>query len=266
MAEDGNPVPAKIPPKLVIRPENGSAPAPVAGSASAEPPKTIRLQSDSAVPTGGLSKKETTKIPLADTAAPAPSSEPRTIRLRADASRPPAMAPAPAGQSPATPDGGAEKRRTAKISLEAALGPSPVDAPRTIRLKKPSEAGTVRVGDSSKPKRDTAPITAAEPAAASAEPADTRKKTIKIRRPGAAPGVVVVEEGGTEVEVAGVGGVDRPHWVFLVSSIAATLVTCVLTYCLTAQVCGPNSSLTQLSYGAPSLNLPWPGKILGPNQ
>jgi hypothetical protein len=253
----------KIPPKLVIRPENGSSPAAAGGTPATEAPKTVRLKPSPALPTGSAAKKETAKIPLAEALLPG-AGEPRTIRLRPDTARPPAATPAVV-PTPALADGGAEKRRTAKISLEAALGPSPDEAPRTIRLKKPSEAGTVRVGAAQKPKTDTAPIGAlgSEPVP---ETVDTRKKTIKVRRPGGATGVVVVEEGGASaVEFQAGGGEDRPHWFFLVTSIAAVLVTCVLAYCLSAQAFGPNASMTQLSYGAQNICLSWPGRI-GPGQ
>jgi len=55
--------------------------------------------------------------------------------------------------------------------------------------------------------------------------------------------------------------VDHAHWFFIVTGCAATIITGVLVYVLTAQAFGPNISLTELSYGAPDMELPWPGRI-----
>jgi len=55
--------------------------------------------------------------------------------------------------------------------------------------------------------------------------------------------------------------VDRAHWFFIVTGCAATIITGVLVYVLAAQVFGPNISLSELSYGAPDMELPWPGRI-----
>ena len=43
--------------------------------------------------------------------------------------------------------------------------------------------------------------------------------------------------------------------------VAAMLVISLTIYMFAAQAFGPNVSLTRLSYGAPGLDLPWPGKL-----
>lgn len=288
--ENGQP---EVPPKLVIKPQG-------APSGDEEMPRTIKMkpivlstpgQEAPAADAAPQSKTETSRISL-DAALPSGSGGggSDTIKVRPAASplsvspqKPTVVSPA-AGSAPAGADDlTAEKRKTSRISLEAALASEPAvsgsEGPKTIRLKRPSEAATVKVGQSSPPKSETSPIPA-EPPPTLNKTADiggqmdvpeptvaTRKKTIRVKRPSRSPGVKTTPE-IMRTEGAGVPGVeeaapvvDSPNWFFVVSSVAAILVAGVLIYLLTAQAFGPNVSLTRLSYGAPELNLAWPGKV-----
>lgn len=258
MAETNSNTPdQRIPPKLVIQPQGGAQPKPPEQAAPVAP------------------KKQTTRIPLEAATPPAPGEMPKTIRLKPAAFAPTVKVPPPPTVVPTPPlsaltaaEAAAEKRKTSRISLEAALTPEAGEGPKTIRLKKPAEAGALKVSEA--PKKQTTPIAkpAEEEPAAEAEPADaTRRKTIRVKRPIGTRGIEMGAEIARPGEEPAAGGFapageDRPHWFFLASAIAASLVACVLIYNLCAQAFGPNVSLTQLSYGAPSMDLPWPGKIL----
>jgi hypothetical protein len=168
-------------------------------------------------------------------------------------------APATAPRSPAPEKEADEKRRTAKISLEAALAASETDGPRTIRLRRPSDAP---VGETVRTKSGEAPDQTA-----SADTNETGKKTIRIKRTPTAPGVEVASDlatGAAPIGMVSVRVADRPHWAFLVTAIAATLVVAVNLYVLASQAFGPDVCGTQLSYGVQDLSLPWPGKTLPP--
>jgi len=201
-----------------------------------------------------------------------------------------------------TPASDDEKRKTSRISLEAALGgarqgeaPAPAQggAPKTIRLKKPTEAPTVKAvgvpGEPVKAKtaemdkvlRKTANLDG-EADAAPAGPSPTRKKTIRVKRPTQRPAVkrgkasaaaepdaaAAPDAAAQPVTAAAPEAVpaaapsDEPNIVFSLGAVAAILVTFLVIYVLACQVFGPNSSLTKLSYALPELDLAWPGKII----
>lgn len=231
-------------------------------------------------------KSETSRIPLeAATAMPVlgnaqSPTAPKTIRIKPTASQ--------TAQISLAGLGGDEKRKTSRISLEAALADgAKSDAsdagPKTIKLKRPTEPA-VKIGGSTP--SQTAPP--AEPSALNktsqlddaAEPEDgptpTRRRTIKVKRPTQSPGrAPVVARSGPpseaepgEDEDEAVAGreeaapvEDQPHLIFSLVTIAAILVVCVTVYMLMAQTFGMNVSLTQLSYGAPQFDLGWPGKL-----
>ncbi len=127
------------------------------------------------VPTasGGAAKKDTSKIPL-DAAIATPTvggpKKPKTIRIK-----PTVPSAATAGGPPKD-----AKRETSRISLEAALGgdEGAPDAPRTIKLKRPSEAPTVKAKP--KPMSQTAQL---DVPAEETKGSPTQKKTIKVKRP-----------------------------------------------------------------------------------
>lgn len=292
-------------------------------------PKPLQAKPATTALSGGLSSKnETSKIPLeaarAMTEDELATTAPKTIRIRPTAAvsaaapatirvAKPAGQPAPsaASPSPAPPPATAklagaasydEKRKTSRISLEAALGgarkaeaPGAPEggAPKTIRLKRPTEAATVKaVGAPGEPVnaktaeldkvlRKTAQLDE-EAEAVAAGPSPTRRKTIRVKRPTQRPAVkggkkvVVSQEAGV---IAGPDGAaapamapapetipaaapsDEPGIVFSLGAVAAILVTFLVIYVLACQAFGPNSSLTKLSYALPELDLAWPGKI-----
>ena len=150
----------------------------------------------------------------------------RTVRLKPITAPPPVTAPpsitAPIPGADPIPDGPrpptpaqvqAAKSKTSRISLEQAISmdsqtprstqhvepatvlsaPAPAGAPRTIRLKRPTEMPTLKVNavppPSSLPGAETpavAPLPQT-PAAAAEDPDSsvTQKRTLKVRRPGA---------------------------------------------------------------------------------
>lgn len=286
---DNKPSPKKVTSRIPLDAATPPTPAAPKKETSRIPPSGVG--SDAPTPQGIL-KKSTARIPLgaapgaaaapgapatpaaaaapgAPTAPAAPGAPgvpggPKTIRIK------PAVSPAtikvarPIVPSAMPPPGPAdvltaEKRRTARISLDEAMTaeaePAADDAaPRTVRLKKPGEVPTVKV-------REAAPEPAPE---TDAERPGTRR-TIKVRRSGEEGGkpVVMTQAPGT-VATADAGmerGEPEPHGAFSLLAVAAILTLLVTIYVLCTQVLGPNASLTPLSYGSPDLDLPWPGKI-----
>jgi hypothetical protein len=240
----------------------------------------MRVPSQDAVPPADGQKKTTARIPLSEAVATAAAgAAPKTINI-APAARPNAATQGAAAPAAADPTDASDKRKTSRISLDAVLGSDGNTAgdggPKTIRLKRPSEVATVKVGLSAPVhppmKGDTAVITtpdaprkgsqvlAAE--ASEEEGAASRKRTIRVKRAAEAVRVDVAGESAAAV-AEGASAEDRPHAFFVFAAVATVLVGLVLAYVLTSQVCGRNISLTQLSYGAPGLDLPWWGRING---
>lgn len=234
-------------------------------------------------------KRETTRIPLetarAETVPPAQEpGGPKTIRIK------PA---APSATIRLTPPPGtlqAEKRKTSRISLEAARppregvqpeAPGPAEAPKTVVLKRPDEAATVKAPrplarPMARDEAKTAMTKTARLDETSQVDADetqaSRRKTIKVRRPSqpAAISLAAATQGETrdaeqprfQEPIFEAVQEDQPHVSFSVLAIMALLVTMVTVYMFMAQTFGPNVSLTNLSYGAPGLDLAWPGKMV----
>jgi hypothetical protein len=137
-----------------------------------------------------------------------PTSDPSTVKV----SRPTVMAPAPSAEVAPT-----DKKKTSRISLEAALSSqqqqaeaeeappaagAPKGGPKTIRLKRPSEISTVKISD--EPPLAAAVAEAPTMPAAGLgkteelesprieeeeKPTPTRRKTIRVKRPTQRPGV-----------------------------------------------------------------------------
>ena len=281
---------------------SAASPAPEGASPEAIKPKSIQLKPaavgikrsgvDPNAPVG--SKRETSRIPLESATAPSPtpygqSGNTKTIKIApapTDSSRISGPATISADTAPGEPVEPDPKRHTSRISLEAALGSdekgeSPSTGPKTIRLKRPSEAPTVKVkkapeggGDGEGELRKTAKI---ELPPDEKEAPATQRKTIKVKRPSQRRTVksVSVKRGpqaegdaasvaGDEPQASPVGApvvVDSAHWTFITTAIAAMIVCFVLIYVLCAQVLGPNISLTEVAYAAPDVELPWPGRI-----
>ena len=244
-------------------------------------------------------KSKTSRIPLEDaTAVPPPEGgvTPKTIRIKPIpmtdktsglaglgklAPEQPAAAQAP---TPAT----AAKRKTSRVSLESALAaeqqqPEPppsseTDAggPKTIRLKRPTDGATVKVTQDAQPTVDAAAGAETKPALGKTARLDevppeeegatpTRRKTIRVKRPTiqttvpVGGGVPIGQISRVQEEAAPEEG--APHWTFAMLTGVAMLVLVVTIWMFMAQVYGVNVSLTKTSYGAPGLDLPWPGKI-----
>jgi hypothetical protein len=248
-------------PTALRRPKSISL-KPAAPSAPAAGPKGARPGS----------KRETSKISLESATAPLSAAvAPKTIKIK-----PVAISPAAGSSTPPVHD---PKRQTSRISLEAALGSSGdkvSTGPKTIRLKRPSEAPTIKAKAAPESAGNALNKTARiELPDADSDVSATQKRTIKVKRPSQRrSGKSVSVKRGTSESAAAYaaapvpGTVGRPqrsadsvHWTFITASVAAMLVCCVLIYLLCAQVLGPNISLTELAYAAPDAELPWPGRL-----
>lgn len=207
---------------------------------------------------------KTTPAPAADTTEGASESEKRDT-------------PAPATPPQSAPD---PKRQTSRISLDSAYGSESKSAPKTIKLKRPT-SNTAKVQgmgspDAADAKHKTSGVELPSDSASDDDAPETQKKTIKVKRPSVRPSLHKSGSGGTGKGTTGGGGgtspmfappqkaaapVDSAHWFFILTGCAATIITGVLIYVQSAQAFGPNISLTELSYGAPEAELPWPGRI-----
>ncbi len=256
--------PARSGPAGAMRPV--SVPA---TSVSATTAEVAEQPATAVTPPKSASKKETSRIPL-DAAKPRVEKSfssvglepPTTVRI---------SKPGETAQITGLPKpddvAAAEKRKTSRISLEAVLNETPADSAsggtKTIRLKRPGEAPTAKVGGAK---------SAGEQGAGGETASPTQRKTVLVKRPqeSASSRKLTVartgEEGGASSASGGASDnlsmpVRGPHWIFGVLSIAAALVMCVVIYLFAAQAIGPNSSMTQYSSLPTGPNLAWPGKI-----
>jgi len=284
-----------LPPKLDLRkgilreggpksstsriPLEAASPAPGVTQPATPPVPLMPPASEAKTVKKAIAKKETLHIPL-DAAAPSPlitteggPGRPKTIKIK------PVSVPPPAGGStlgqtaplqsltPRVEDLPAEKRKTSRISLEAALAEEPKavapEASQTVKPKRPDEAPTVEaipVPAPAAPQGDslgkTSRLDLPSPDEGEAE-TPTRRKTIRIKRPTQKPGVrsVAVKRSADEEEPAEASGAtaepiaeDNPGVMFSIVAIAAIIVICVTLYMQAAQA-------------YPDMNLSWPGKI-----
>lgn len=287
---------------MQINPDDLEVAAPAAAAPVGPSPtvsvKPIGLPS---VPGAPAAKRETSRIPL-EMAKPSfgapgrPPAGPSTIRVKPVVIRQTVdlaqAVPDSAGSTaeiipPVSPESG--KRKTSRISLESVLSgqpgsasqtaeitpPEADDEPRTIRIKRSVERPSTKTANVSQVAAPIAPGQTARLELPPDTPAvtpdgagtqtPTRKKTIKVRRPG-----MEGEEDAAPAAAATVARPERPthrtedvpHATFGVFAVLAMLVAGVLIYVLMAQTFGPNISLTTLSYGWPECDLGWPGKIL----
>ncbi|MGI6098230.1 MAG: hypothetical protein ACOYD3_00580 [Kiritimatiellia bacterium] len=233
--------PAEEPPKTVRlvapAPQAEEAPKTVRLVAPAQPPageaeapRTVRLVPPTAQQTAApaaspeAAKRKTSRVELpmtADLTGMAEEREFKTVRLRPMAPPQPGGSPLPEGTKPLSKSQvEAAKSKTSRISLEAALGVNAgldTGAPKTIRLKRPSElkagttgqiaiptatAATIRktgfvppiAGQQSATARlptQALPPDVAAPAAETEEASPTRRKTIKIKRPSVSTGIKI---------------------------------------------------------------------------
>lgn len=159
------------------------------------------------------------------------------------------------------------KRRTTVMDASKIAGMAP-EVPRTIKIKRPEGAApTTEIPPIMPPppqkveaarKSETARIDLPPEAAAVEEQPPTRKKTIKIKRPGAgAPSTPVVitrptAAGERKPEGAAEGEVEV-HPLFAWMALAAVLVMAVLIYVLAAQI-GTVADLLPARF-------PYPGRL-----
>ena len=221
------------------RPGEPAAAVPVASPArpapaAANPPSGVPLTHAEA------SKRKTTRVDLPMTAnltgTTDDTTEFKTVKLRPMPPPQPGAAPLPEGIKPLSPSQvEAAKSKTSRISLEAALGANEgldAAAPKTIRLKRPSELKAGATGQIAIPMATAATLrkTGLVPPAAGLpqqsmtarlptqalppdatvpeeeESSPTRRKTIKIKRPSAATGIKInvgqaeADEGGAATE------------------------------------------------------------------
>ncbi|MBN2302331.1 MAG: hypothetical protein JXN60_07450 [Lentisphaerae bacterium] len=245
--------------------------------------KPINLTSSAGEDSVAKAKKQTSRIPLeAATAFPGLGGEqsslaPKTIRIKPTASQTAQISIGPLG-GPAVN----EKRKTSRISLESALSvagkndAAEESTPKTIKLKRPTEPAvkpSVAQGGPAMVITKTAQLDDIIESEDGQTP--TKRRTIKVKRPTQSPGRAPVtisraggESDGTVEETfteesaeTSSSPLDEPHLAFSLVTLAAILIVIITLYMFMAQVFGVNVSLTQLSYGAPGLDLGWPGKI-----
>jgi len=318
--ENATPAPAapgQPPPTVLRRPvlrRPGEAPPVIPPAGGAPVARGIPISPVAAA------KKQTSRIDLpAGELRPAGNVEIKTVKVKPVPLPTPGGDPLPDGPKPLSEaQVHAAKSKTSRISLEAALGavadvPAAGTPPKTIRLKRPADipAGASRTGAVTSgmtahiggaASTATAPIPAmsSQPSANvtahlptsrvatqhidAAEGSDTasmtRRKTIKVKRPGSARVFKVqraegADEGAAEGEEGelqslahtGPGMVasapDTAHWFFVTAAVLAIVATIGLAWILASQTFGPNAAVTGYAqaYG-PDLPSPIPGTVL----
>ena len=206
----------------------------------------------------------------------------------------PGSNPLPEGpKPPSTAQVQAAKSKTSRISLDSAIGVAPVGAekegPKTIRLKRPTDLSvpgstpvapkpplvpsarqTSRIPDSVLPTVE---------AAAGDSASVTQKKTLKIKRPGAAGASAeptVTAAGGETAFPEGVqmtpisptmeipaGKAESSVFtaVAAIAACAAAVVLLLLTFCMASHAMGPDAGNNALASIKGPL-LPWPGRLV----
>jgi hypothetical protein len=286
-----------VPPTPVAAPEvKAPSEAPTLAAATpAKPkpliPRTVKLKatpltSKAAAPAASgqfgaavseAKKKETSKVPLDPTAAaPEAPVGPKTIRVKPVGLNGAVKPGVPS--APSTPDEPNPKRQTSRIPLEHALGDAKNTGPKTIRLKRPSDApgkvapSTFTAKDSASVPSKTTQLDEA-PLGDVAAPTPTQKRTIKVKRPQGRPGGGVAVKrktttagaARTSAAAGAMGGApiavsvkDGAHWTFITGSILTLIVLICTLYLFASQAVGKNHGLTQLSslIDGPDLSVP----------
>ncbi len=244
-----------------------------------------------AIPREQAAKKMTARISIASATGQIPSvtvqpssEDIKTIKLKPVP--PSAMADATADNAALISQ--ASKSKTSRISLESALNAqpelpseSPGSAPKTIRLKRPSEMDAPPA-TSAKPvlKPPTTQVMVPQPPhqtgqvpAGAVQPMETspdlpensptRKKTIKVKRPGAGGGggaKITLNKGEIGGSANGIGddnlqsltaldnlgpavAPDKAHPIFIVAAVIAILLTITLIWVFAAQLFGPHAAI-----------------------
>ena len=268
-----------------------ATPAPAAPSTPA--PQGI------AIPREEAAKKMTARISLASATGQIPSVAipPATDDVKTIKLKPPTATQSVSPQESAAIAAQAAKSKTSRISLESALSTQPElppasnAAPKTIRLKRPTEMGGAPAKPALKPPtthiqipqppHQTGQIPPAavatpppEPEQESPDNSPTRKKTIKVKRPGAGGGPKISLNKGKDDATPGTGednlqqltglsnlppiaGPDKVNPIFIVAAVIAILAAINLIWVLAAQLYGPNAAVADFSQ-AQGPNVPNP--------
>lgn len=223
---------------------------------------------------------------------------PRTIRLRSlikEAA--PAPAPAPAQAPALTPvQPPITKSKTSRITLDTALNTAPsmpqhAEPPKTIRLKRPTDMApsaapqvtikppttNIAIPPPPAPEGAPSPIKLATPnaeAPAAEEPSPTRRKTIKVKRPGsgssdhkialdkdAQPGQEAAVENIQNLSAPDLGiarkPVEKVNPFFIVAAVIAIIITINLMWVFAAQAFGPQAAVADFAtISGPNLPTP----------
>ena len=270
--------PGEAAPSVPPPPATPAVPAP---SAPAPAPQGI------AIPREEAAKKMTARISLASATGQIPSVSipPATDDVKTIKLKPPTATQSVSSQESAAIAAQAAKSKTSRITLESALSAQPElppasnAAPKTIRLKRPTEMGGAPAKPALKPPTTHIQIpqpphqTGQIPPAAVATPppepeqetpdnSPTRKKTIKVKRPGAGGGPKISlnksGEGGEGAAAEGdeslqqlsgfdnltpIAGPDKANPVFIIAAVIAILMAIDLIWVLAAQLFGPNAAV-----------------------
>jgi hypothetical protein len=226
---------------------------------------------------GAPAAKTPVRTQPASTPIPAFVDVPKTVKIRPLAGQQPAtgatqsmtITPA-AADAPVPPpvSQGSKKSKTSRIPLEAAAATStPASeasgAPKTIKLRRPTDMTTIKMAVPTAPGAAAAPEPQEDP-----NVSPTQKKTIRVKRP-SAPITVNMEDGGEGMPEDGathpatfVPPAREPmSGPFVAVAALCIVTTIVLMVVFASEIFGPSASLTQLSAGAPSLEINLPGKI-----
>jgi len=177
-----------------------------------------------------------------------PTEGPKTIKIKPAT----AVSTVKIGAKPPSPDAVDEKRKTSRISLEAAFSTEtakPTDGPKTIKLKRPTEAATIKIApktEAPKPAEgEQAKDTLSKTAHLELPPEDegaspTKRKTVRIKRPDGAgaprESVSVATAAGEAApeEAVATTVAEQMGWLAPVCSIVTILVVGALIYFILA--------------------------------
>ena len=259
------------------------APPPPAPAPSVPAPQGISIPREEAA------KKMTARISLASATGqiPAVAIPPTTDDIKTIKLKPPTATQSVSSPESAAIAAQAAKSKTSRISLESALSAQPElppagGAPKTIRLKRPTEMGGAPAKPTLKPPtthiqipqtpHQTGQIPPAavaippqEPEQESPDNSPTRKKTIKVKRPGAGGGPKIsISKSDEGAEGAAIGddnlqqlsgfdnlapiaAPDKANPVFIIAAVIAILVAIDLIWVLAAQLFGPNAAVADFA-------------------
>jgi len=253
MSEDIKPENGSIPPRVTIKIPGQSGELP-------EAPTTATVPSNKAK-TARISLDQVTAEPGAAPAAPASGVgvASKTIRLAPAMTGQVLISPMPSvGKALSEMILEAPKSQTSRISLESAMaetgGKLQDSTPKTIKVKRPVLSNAPKVASLSAEVQVEPPPPASELISKSqtarvdiipeaAEPQQTQKKTIKIRRADgggdskpAGRSISIARAEGESAEASKSGAdVPAPHGIFIAMAAAAALVLCFMLYVLAAQ-------------------------------